>query len=193
MIQYLVGSTCSRFIIYFPFHFQFSISTTRHFLRFFLWRISFINGFNKFIKNESLNSDGNGPKRDRKHLWKVLYGNCSFRFDSLFLIVRFLKQLFLWNLLGQMIWNLVRSIYGRSSIEKKIFRNRPIRNKNCLWQPCLLMDRDKMSNLYKGSSIDASYQASVPWKVLYKDCSFSFNPLTNMAATGHSCFWLVDF
>jgi hypothetical protein len=32
---------------------------------------------------------------------------------------------------------------------------------NCLWQPCLLMDRDKMSNLYRGPSIDASYQVSV--------------------------------
>jgi hypothetical protein len=42
--------------------------------------------------------------------------------------------------------------------EEKIFKNRPIRNKNCLWQPCLLMDRDEMSNLYRGPSIDASYQ-----------------------------------
>jgi hypothetical protein len=45
--------------------------------------------------------------------------------------------------------------------EEKIFKNRPIRNKNCLWRPCLLMDRDEISNLYRGPSIDASYQVSV--------------------------------
>ena len=32
---------------------------------------------------------------------------------------------------------------------------------NCLWRPCLLMDRDEISNLYRGPSIDASYQVSV--------------------------------
>jgi hypothetical protein len=31
------------------------------------------------------------------------------------------------------------------------------------------------------------------WKVLYKNCSFISDPLTNMTATGNSCFWLVDF
>jgi hypothetical protein len=31
------------------------------------------------------------------------------------------------------------------------------------------------------------------WKVLYKICSFCPDPLTNMAATGNSCFWLTDF
>jgi hypothetical protein len=30
-----------------------------------------------------------------------------------------------------------------------------------LWQPCLLTDRDEISNLYRGPSIDASYQVSV--------------------------------
>ena len=47
------------------------------------------------------------------------------------------------------------------AVSEEIFRNRPIRNKNCLWWPCLIMDRDRMSNLYRGPPIDASYQVSV--------------------------------
>ena len=43
----------------------------------------------------------------------------------------------------------------------RFFRNQSIRNKNCLWRPCLLTDRDKMRNVYRGPSIDASYQVSV--------------------------------
>ena len=31
------------------------------------------------------------------------------------------------------------------------------------------------------------------WKVLYNYCSFYPDPLTNMATTGNSCFWLADF
>ena len=41
------------------------------------------------------------------------------------------------------------------------FRNQPIKNKNGLWWPCLLTDRDEMSNLYRGPFIDAFYQISV--------------------------------
>jgi hypothetical protein len=44
---------------------------------------------------------------------------------------------------------------------RRLFRNRPIRNKNCMWWPCLLTDWDEMSNLHRGHSIDASYQVSV--------------------------------
>jgi hypothetical protein len=36
-----------------------------------------------------------------------------------------------------------------------------IRNKSCLWWPCLLTDQNKVSNLYRGPSIDASYHVSV--------------------------------
>ena len=51
--------------------------------------------------------------------------------------------------------------FGQAVSEEKIFKNRPLRNKNCLWRPCLLMDQDKMNILYRGPSIDASYQVSV--------------------------------
>jgi hypothetical protein len=63
--------------------------------------------------------------------------------------------------------------FSKAVAEKKIKKNQPIRNKNCLWRSCLLMDRDKMSNLYRGPSIDASYQVSVhlaegfQWRCVY--------------------------
>ena len=41
------------------------------------------------------------------------------------------------------------------------FRNQPIRNKNCLWWPCLLTDQDEMSKRYRRYVIDASYQVAV--------------------------------
>ena len=47
-----------------------------------------------------------------------------------------------------------------SSFRGEDFKNRPISNNNGLWRPCLLMDRDKMSTIYRGPSIDASYQVS---------------------------------
>ena len=43
---------------------------------------------------------------------------------------------------------------------RRFFRNQQIRNKNCLWWPCLLTGLDEMSNLYRGPAIDASYQVS---------------------------------
>jgi hypothetical protein len=43
---------------------------------------------------------------------------------------------------------------------RRFFRNRPFRNKNCMWWPCLLTDQDEMTNLHRGHSIDDSYQVS---------------------------------
>jgi hypothetical protein len=41
------------------------------------------------------------------------------------------------------------------------FKKSANQKKSRLWQSCLLTDRDEMSNLYRGPSIDASYQVSV--------------------------------
>jgi hypothetical protein len=32
---------------------------------------------------------------------------------------------------------------------RRFFKNQPIRNKNCMWWPCLLTNRDQMSNLQR--------------------------------------------
>ena len=65
--------------------------------------------------------------------------------------------------------------FGKAVSEKKIVRNRPIRNKNCLWRPCLLTDRDEMSSLYRRPSIVASYQVSVHlWLRSFREEDFFF-------------------
>ena len=50
--------------------------------------------------------------------------------------------------------------FGQMVSEEKNLKNQPIRNKNCLWWSCLLTDRDGMSNLYRGPSIDACHIVS---------------------------------
>ena len=48
---------------------------------------------------------------------------------------------------------------------RKFFRNQPIRNKNCLWRPCLLMDRDEMSNCNRGEEPKKSANQKQEWPV----------------------------
>ena len=75
--------------------------------------------------------------------------------------------------------------FGKAVSEDKIFRNRPIRNKNCLWQPYLLMDQDEMSNLYRGPPIDASYHISVHLAKWFQRRRFFRNqPIRNK-----NCLW----
>ena len=72
---------------------------------------------------------------------------------------------------------------------RRFFKNRPVRNKNCLWWPCLSMDQDKMSILYRGLSIDASYQFQFIWESGFRGEDFlEINQSkTRMACGGHVC------
>jgi hypothetical protein len=69
------------------------------------------------------------------------------------------------------------------------FRNQPIRNKNGLWWPCLLTNRDEMSNLYREPFIDASYQVSVHLAKRFQRKRFLKigQSETSIACGGHLC------
>ena len=67
----------------------------------------------------------------------------------------------------------------------RFFRNQPTRNKNCLWQPCLVTDRDEMSNPYRRPAIDASYQVSIHMVKQFQRRRFFRNrPIRNK-----NCLW----
>jgi hypothetical protein len=70
------------------------------------------------------------------------------------------------------------------------FRNRPIRNINCLWWPCLLTDRGEMSNLYRIPSIDASCQVWFIWSSGFRGGDFLKIDQTDtrIAHCGHICY-----
>ena len=69
------------------------------------------------------------------------------------------------------------------------FRYHSIRNKNRLWWPCLLTDQDEISTLYRGPSIDASYQVSVHLAERFQRSRFLKigQSETRIACGGHVC------
>ena len=60
---------------------------------------------------------------------------------------------------------------------------------NCLWRPCLIMDRDEMSTLYRRPSIDASYKVSVHLAQWFQRRRFKKigQSETRIACGGHVC------
>ena len=75
---------------------------------------------------------------------------------------------------------------------KRLFRNQPIRNKNCLWWPCLLTDWEEISNLYKGSSIDVSYQVLAHLAKHFQRRPFRNQPIRNKNCLRQPCL-LTDW
>ena len=60
---------------------------------------------------------------------------------------------------------------------------------SCFW----LVDFWKIFSSETARPNESKLGMKHPWKVLYKYCTYRSASLTNMAVTGNSCFWLVDF
>ena len=110
----------------------------------------FLPSFGSFGQAVSEKNFKNQPIRNKNHLWRPCLLTDREEMSNCYR--------------GPPILQMLHTSFGsfdKAVSDEKIFRNRPIRNKNCLRRPYLFMERDEMSNLQRGPPIDASYKVSV--------------------------------
>ena len=76
-------------------------------------------------------------------------------------------------------------LFGQTVSEEENFKNQPIRNKNRLWRPYLLMDRDEISNLHRGPALDDTYQGSIHLAKRFLRRRF----FRNIPIRNRNCLW----
>ena len=77
--------------------------------------------------------------------------------------------------------------------QKRIFfSNRPISNKNCLWQPCLLTNRQDVSYYHRGFSTDGPTKFRFIWPCSFRGEEFFQidQSETRIACCGNVCLWI---